>query len=102
MKGKRIAISTFCAIHNVNEAFINSLLVEGLIEVSQNEEGLFIDEEQLQQLEVFTSWYSLGINPEGIDALVHLVAKMRAMQGEINTLRKKLEWYEKEETGTVI
>jgi hypothetical protein len=90
-----VAISTYCSLHNLEHSFIDSLISEGIITVTQNDEGEFIEEEQLHDLEIYTRWYhELGINPEGIDALRHVVEKMKVMQAEINLLRTRLRFYE--------
>jgi hypothetical protein len=90
-----VAISTYCSLHNLEHSFIDSLISEGIITVTQNDEGEFIEEEQLHNLEIYTRWYhELGINPEGIDALRHVVEKMKVMQAEINLLRTRLRFYE--------
>jgi hypothetical protein len=102
MTRELIAISTFCSLHNVNEEFISSLENEGLITVTVTEQGTFIDEEQLHQLEVYTQWYELGVNPEGIDVITHLVKKLRDMQAELNQLRTRVRWYEEGDSGMVI
>jgi hypothetical protein len=92
-----VAISTYCSLHNVEHSFIDSLISEGIITITQNDEGEFIEEEQLHDLEIYTRWYhELGINPEGIDALRHVVEKMKHMQAEINRLRMRLQFYESE------
>lgn len=92
------AISTYCTLHNVEHSFIDSLISEGIISVTHNDEGEFIEEAQLHELEIYTRWYhELGINPEGIDALRHLVDRVKQMQTEITILRTRLRFYETEE-----
>jgi hypothetical protein len=67
---------------------------EGIINIELNEDGEYIDEDQLHDLEVYTRWYQLGINPAGIDALRHMVEKVRNLQFELNMLREKIRLYE--------
>jgi MerR family transcriptional regulator, heat shock protein HspR len=102
MKGELIAITTFCNVHNVPPDFISTLENDGLITVTMQEDGTYIDEEQLHQLEVYTQWHELGINAEGMDALTHLIQKLRDMQAELNMLRNRLRWYEEGSSGTEI
>jgi MerR family transcriptional regulator/heat shock protein HspR len=95
MKRDLFAISTYCSMHGIDRSFITSLESEGLIHVTSQNQDEFIDEEQLHELEIYTRWYNeLGINPEGIDAIRHLVNKLRTVQAEINYLKNKLRLYE--------
>lgn len=98
MKTELFAISTYCNLHNIDHTFISSLQNEGLIEITFIEESEFIEEKQLHDLEIFTRWHhELGINPEGIDAIRHLVGKLREMQAELNYLKSRLSIYEENE-----
>jgi len=100
MSSELFSISTFCSVYNIDHGFITSLRSEGLIEITANDEGEFIGEDQLPKLELYTRWYrELGINPEGIDAIRHLIQKVRHMQAEINTLQNRLRLYETGEAG---
>jgi hypothetical protein len=82
-------------MHNIDHSFISSLQAEGLIEITIDSEEEFIEEDQLHELETYTRWHhELGINTEGIDAIRHLLDKVRQMQFEINSLRNKLKLYE--------
>jgi hypothetical protein len=94
MKPERFAITTYCSIHNIDHSFISSLQSEGIIDIELSDEGEYIDEDQLHDLELYTRWYQLGINPEGIDALRHIVQKLRNVQSELNLLREKVRFYE--------
>lgn len=102
MNSQLIAISTFCSHHRVTSEFIFSLENEGLISLIRQEEDSFIDEEQLHQLEVYTSWYELGINTAGIETISYLVQKLRDTQAELNLLKQKMRRYEEEQTGMEI
>ena len=93
------AISTYCSMHGIDRSFIASLESEGLIRISSENHEEFIDEEQLHELEVYTRLHhELGINPEGIDVIRHLLNKVRTMHSEISYLKNKLRLYEQEET----
>jgi len=90
-----IAVDVFCASHNIEISFINSLQQTGLIEITTIEEAKFIDAEQLQQLEKFIRfYYELDINLEGIETITHLLQRVNAMHDEITVLRNKLRLYE--------
>lgn len=95
MEAALILISEYCAQCKVEQTFIQSLRDEGLIELTVVEEEHYISEEQLDDLEQFRRWYyDLHVNIEGIDALKHLVKKVRIMQQEIDQLKSRLKLYE--------
>ena len=95
MQTTLIAISTYCTLHDVEPQFLSVLQEEGLINLVHNEEGDFIDEEQLTDLELYTRWHhELGIEPSAMDIIRHLVDKMRDMHSEIEQLKRQLTYYE--------
>jgi len=95
MQTALIAITQYCSIHEIETDFINSLADEGLIAITVVEGDRFISEEQLQDLELYTRWYSeMGINTAGIEVIKHLLDKIRHMQMEIVSLRERLHLYE--------
>lgn len=95
MKSEMFKISTWCTIHQIEYAFVDSLKSEGLISITSNEDGEFIEEEQLHTLEIYKRLHhELDINAAGIDAIRHLLNKIQGMQEEINELRNRLRFYE--------
>src|SRR5215213_3801921 len=97
MKKELFAITTFCSIHGIDHSFIASLSNEGLINITVQNEDEFIEEEEVQNLELYSRWHhEMGINTEGIDAIRHLVEKIRNMQSELNSLKNRLRMYEED------
>lgn len=95
MKKELFAITTYCSLHGVDHSFITSLSNEGLINITIEDNDEFIEEEQLPELEIYTRWHhDMGINTEGIDAIRHLVHKLRDVQAELNSLKNRLQMYE--------
>jgi hypothetical protein len=95
MKRELFAVTTFCSMHNVEQSFITSLNREGLITITVENNDQFIEEEQLPDLEIYTRLHhELGINLEGIDAIRHLVERLRNLQNELNSLKSRLSFYE--------
>lgn len=81
-----------CTHYHIELTFIQSLNEYGLIEIISVEEKQFIHNTQLHELEKFIRLhYELGINLEGIDAIGHLLLKMKDMQEEIALLKNKLQ-----------
>ena len=95
MKKGLFAITTYCSMHGIDHAFITSLSEEGLISITVENDNEYIEEEQLPDLEIYTRWHhDMGINTEGIDAIRHLVHRLRNLQTELNSLRARLTIYE--------
>jgi len=91
-----IAINEFCINHNIEISFIDSLQKSGLIEFTIIEESVFIDVDQLQQLEkIVHFYYELDINLEGIETINHLLQRINSLQDEIILLKNRLRLYEK-------
>lgn len=90
-----ISIDDFCNSSNVEISFINSLKQTGLIEIRSERENLYIDIDQMPQLEkIVRLHYELHINLEGIETIVHLLNRINIMQDEILRLKNKLDLYE--------
>jgi len=93
-----IAADDFCASHQIEFSFIQSLNKFELIEITTVEEKRFIPEGQLQKLEKLVRLhYDLDINLEGIDVITHLLERMKALQDENIALKNKLRVYEANE-----
>ncbi len=78
-----------------NRPSLESLESYGLISISYKENQRFILKEELTELEKFSRmYYELDINIPGIDALKHLLEKIKELQQETETLRARLRIYE--------
>ena len=94
-KGNMIPANEFCASHNIEITFINSLQEAGLIEVTTIRETEYIHESQLNELEkIVRLYYEMDINLEGIETVIHLLQKINYMQDEITILKNRLRLYE--------
>jgi len=94
MSGNRLLYSECLRIYEVEESFIESLQDIGLIHVVAEEEERFIEYDDLSDLEQFIRWhYEMDINVEGIDALHHMLERMRSLHSEIAQLRHELQFY---------
>ena len=90
-----IAIDEFCAKHEIDVSFINSLQETGLIEITKIEETGFIPVDQIQQLEKFIRlYYELDINIEGIETISHMLQRVNTLQDQIIQLTNRLRLYE--------
>ncbi|HMH22072.1 MAG TPA: chaperone modulator CbpM [Puia sp.] len=93
--GNLIAAEAFCAGHQIELSFIRTLHESGLIDMTMQEGIVWLQADELSTLEKFVRWhYELSINPEGIEALAHLLFRVDHMQEEIRTLRNRLRNYD--------
>ncbi|MFA7492305.1 MAG: chaperone modulator CbpM [Proteiniphilum sp.] len=94
MKVNRLLYSECLKIYEVEESFIESLREVGLIHVAGQDDDRFIEYDDLSGLEQFIRWhYEMEINVPGIDALHHMLDRVRSLQSEIAQLRGELEFY---------
>lgn len=90
-----VAVDEFCANHNIEISFIGSLQKTGLIEMITLNEALYIEANQLPQLEkIVHLYYELDINLEGIETIFHLLQRIKSLHDENTALRNKLRLYE--------
>jgi chaperone modulatory protein CbpM len=90
-----ISFEMFCSHYNVEQSFLETLESHGLISVSLRENQRFVSKEELAELEKFSRlYYDLNINVPGIDALNHMLEKMKQLQKEAENLRARLRIYE--------
>ena len=90
-----IPVNDYCALHQLDVAFIYSLQEYGLIEITRQEETVFLHYDQLHRLEQLARLhYELDINLEGIDAIANLLQRVETMQDEIRLLKNRLRGFE--------
>ncbi|MBS1547829.1 MAG: chaperone modulator CbpM [Bacteroidetes bacterium] len=89
-----IPLELFCSTTHVEMALIDSLADSGLVEITIVEHRRFIAPDQLGRAEKLVRLHDdLGINVEGIEAIEHLLARMHALQAEMQHLRNRLRRY---------
>ncbi|MBA3665296.1 MAG: chaperone modulator CbpM [Bacteroidetes bacterium] len=85
-----IPVEKLCVNYNIEFSFLDSLNAIGLVEFVTVEEINFIEKENLSELERMIRLHSdLGINIEGIEAIIHLLRRVDALQHEIAALKNK-------------
>ena len=90
-----IKVDTFCVWHDVEFSFISKLQEYGLIEITTKDEGTFITESSLRQVEkMIRLYYDLQVNLEGVEVITHLLEQIKQQQQAINQLQNRLRFYE--------
>ena len=97
-----IPAGEFCTFHHVELSFLQTLHDSGLIAMTVRNGAVFLDAGQLPEVEKFARWhYELAINPEGIEALSHVLGRIDNLLTENHQLRNRLRRYESS-TGTTL
>lgn len=95
MESELIKVTEYCIRQHTDRTFIEALEQSGLIRFTLLENEAFIHYDQLPDLECFIRWhYDLEINLEGIEALSHLLQKIKDMQQYTHELELRLKHYE--------
>ncbi|WP_298646381.1 chaperone modulator CbpM [uncultured Proteiniphilum sp.] len=94
MSGNRLLYNECLRVYEVEESFIESLREVGLVHVIHQDEERFIEYDDLSDLEQFVRWhYDMDINVEGIEALYHMLERIRSLQSEMDRIRSELQFY---------
>lgn len=93
-----IQLAQFCAIQNVDTAFIFALQEFELVEIVVIEETHYLRDTQLPEVEkMLRLHYELDINLEGIDAIATLLKRINSLEQELVATKNKLRVYERDE-----
>jgi len=90
-----ILIEHICKHHQVEFSFINSLKEMGLLQVLVLEDGEYVQQHQLKDIEkMIRIHFELNINLEGIDAIFHLLNRIENLELELLTVKNKLQAFD--------
>jgi len=90
-----IPIELFCTSYQVEESFLETLESYGLISITIDDQRRYILMEEIVELEKFSRlYYELEINVPGIEALQHMMERIKQMQQELADLKARLKIYE--------
>lgn len=90
-----IPAGEFCTFHHVELSFLQNLHDSGLIGMTIRNGVVFLEAGELPAVEKFVRWhYELSINPEGIEALSHVLGRIDHLLAENRQLRNRLRRYE--------
>lgn len=89
---KYISVKTFCELHGIQESFVYSMSEFELVRMDYVQEEALLPADELPLLEKMVRLHhELDINPEGIQAIHHLLGQVEELQQEVASLRRKLE-----------
>lgn len=95
MQTDMIILSEYCRKTNLDPTFLLRLEEGGLLDIFVEEGEKYFPSTQLTDLEKYTRmYYDLSINVEGIDAIHHILNRMKQLQHEIDYLRSRLRLYD--------
>lgn len=91
-----IQIEEFCTYHNVERSFIHQLWEYEVLSLHKGADAEVIDTDELPKLEKMVRLHQeLEINPQGLQAIYHLLEKVDGMQKEILSLRRRLDRFDR-------
>ena len=90
-----IEIDELCIRYNVEHTFIRSLSESGLIEMIILEQKEYVHCDKLTEFEkMHRLYHDLNINMEGLEAIQHLLKKLKELQKTNLKLQNRLNRYE--------
>jgi chaperone modulatory protein CbpM len=90
-----ISVNELCQHCQVEFSFIRSLEQSGLIHIITQGEGTYVETDQVRELETWIRLnQTLEINLEGIEAISHLLKRIKKMQQELTKLKNRLRLHE--------
>ena len=90
-----IPADTICTYYQVDVSLIRTIGDYGLIGVNAADNHLWVPVSGLGELERILRLHTeLDINIEGIEAISHMLQRMKELQQEVGNLRNRLSVYE--------
>lgn len=88
---KKISMDKCCYYYKIETSFVCELSERGMIMLTRSGKNIFIDFEQLANLERYMHlYYDLEINMEGMEAISHLLDRLEGLQREVKRLEAEL------------
>ncbi len=86
---KKISVEECCIYYRIEASFMQELDDRGLIKLSRSGKAKFIAHDQLPDLEKYMRLhYELEINMAGMEAIGHLLNRMKHLQQEVRKLQQ--------------
>ncbi len=95
-----VPVNEFCHYHHIDVTFIQLLEEHGLIETTTMQQTMYVEAEQLDQLEKFVRLnQELNIDAENLDIISHLLQQTEILREQITALKSRLNFYEQFENN---
>ncbi len=95
-----VPVNEFCRHHHIDITFIKFLEENGLIETTTVQQTIYVETEQLSQLEKLVRLnQELNIDAENLDIISHLLQQTEILRQEISALKSRLNFYEQFENN---
>lgn len=92
---KYILVRHFSEHTHIEPKFIQALFEYELILPEKRDNEIFIDEEDIVEIErMFRLYRDLGLNFEGLGAVNEMLNRIRELQQELDHLKKRLRLFE--------
>ncbi len=89
-KINKISVDQLCVHYSIETSFVYELDERGLIQLKRSGKQTYIAYEHLTDLEKYMRLhYDLEINMEGIEAINHLLSKIKNLQNELKKLQNE-------------
>lgn len=86
-----ISIEDCTVYYKIETSFIQQLGDYGLVEIEKVNEQMFVPHNQLNELEKYAHlYYDLDINMEGLEAISHLLNRIKSIQEELRSLKNRM------------
>lgn len=90
-----ISIHEFCEFHGVERSLVEEFVEFGFVEPTQVDREPALRESDLEPLEVAVRLHQdLGVNPAGIETILHMRERLQQMQARMRDLELRLRRYE--------
>ena len=90
-----IKVEIICQHYEIEPSFIHRLDDLGLIELIDVNNGLCVEQQQINQIDkIMRLYHELEINPEGIDVVLNLLKKIKRLEQSLRSAENKLNRYE--------
>ena len=90
-----IQIQKCCEQYNIELSFVQQLQEYEIVHIETADDEMVISEQELSKLEKMVRLHhELDINPQGLQAIHHLLGKVTGLQEEVTLLRRRLQRFE--------
>jgi len=87
-----IAIRSFCEYHQIDRSLVEAFFEFGLLEAREERGEQYLTDEDIEPLETMLRLHTeLGINLEGIEAIMHMRRRIRHLQQRLHELEYELK-----------